>query len=195
MNIKTICVITTVFFSISELRFNGPISSCRALPIQSAEVETRTVLQDGQIQTSVQPAVEPNGDVIIDEDEYQELLRRLSDEAKSSTRDNPGNYVADDADLEQILSLIDSGTTEDDSIGTSPSRSTTEIDQTGISRLTTFGDERDECPICLEEMSSRESEQLPICGHQMHKECIQRWIHDVSLSSFFHAPLDKVNHY
>ena len=99
----------------------------------------------------------------LDDAEFDNLLLRLRRESEESIL-NPRNFVSDNADLEQILALIESGPSSAAKLGgQSAGSGSTGGQQTEV-----------ECPICYEELA-KERTLRPICGHAFHERCLVSW--------------------
>lgn len=157
---------------------------CRASPLVS-----QVVAPIGDRPPASSELASNNGDLIIDEEEYQNLLERLRKEAQESIKNNPSNYVSDDTDLDEILQLIGLNNEEIENFSSSssttsgpsssrarPSRSSIRNRQVLQTTTATPQPTPDDCPICLEAMDpQRGREDTLECGHRMHNNCLYKW--------------------
>lgn len=158
------------------------------------------------------------GDYVSSESDFEDLLRRLREESENAAiRDDPRNYLGDNADMEHILALIresenaveqaESGTqtqTQTDQPGevtTEETRPRTRSQSRQLSlprQETTTRDYDDECPICYESKTLSSNHKLD-CGHEFHQRCLVEWKRFVSMtgkvgvSCLFHLLTNPIN--
>lgn len=175
----------------------GHIGATYSLPIQplvttsagqsSLPQSTTTTATPQIIATSTHSF---NAGDFLDDADFDQLLLRLRSEADSSIRLNAANYVPDDADVDTIYEAfraMEQTTVRAESTQSSATISPDQLTTTATPRITSTSatDEEtatvDECPICLQDMTS--DLFVAKCNHRFHYKCLLRWTSQVSVVS------------